>query len=403
MLENGTAPSHVSRDQIFDFDIYADPRVNEDVQGSYAKLLAEAPDVFYTRANGGHWMIKRYQAIAEVVKDPEHFSCREMQIPRVPNPPILIPLSLDPPENIPYRQVLMPLFSPKAVQQLEPKLRHWAQQVVDEVADRGACDFAQDIAARYPVSIFMELMGMPLERLREFRTIADQHFNARTEADFARIYPLIIGLMTELIELRRKQPSNDFISHFLSVDMGGRKMTLDEIQRMCFLLFLGGMDTVTNVTAFAYQQFAQDPALQQRLADHPELIANFVEEALRLYGVVSTPRMVAKDCERFGVSFRAGEMVVCVLSLAGRDDRLNANPNLLDIDRPQKSYLTFSTGPHLCVGHLLARSEIRILTEEWLRRVPRFSAVAGARHKFRLGLVNALESLPLEWRKGSIH
>ena len=391
-------PSHVAKDRVFKFDIYADPRVTEDVQGSYARILANAPDVFYTPLNGGHWIVRRYDIISEIVKDPEHFSCREMQIPRVPNPPVFIPLSLDPPENIPYRQALMPRFSPKAIQQLEPKLREWAIKLVDEVASRGECDFVHDIASRYPVTIFMELMGMPLERLREFRQIADQYFSARTPEEFAAIIPTVIGIMTELVELRRKDPGNDLVSHLIAADLGGgRKMTLDELQRTCFLLFLGGMDTVTNVTGFTYQHFACDPALQERLAQKPELIPNFVEEALRLYGVVSNPRIIAKDCDRFGVSFREGDMVLCVLSLAGRDDRVNPNPNMLDIDRPKKAHLTFSTGPHLCVGHVLARAEMRVLTEEWLKRIPSFSLAPGALHKFRLGTVNALESLPLQW------
>ena len=391
-------PSHVAKDGVFKFDIYADPRVTEDVQGSYARILANAPDVFYTPLNGGHWIVRRYDIISEIVKDPEHFSCREMQIPRVPNPPVFIPLSLDPPENIPFRQALMPRFSPKAIQQLEPKLREWAIKLVDEVASRGECDFVHDIASRYPVTIFMELMGMPLERLREFRQIADQYFNARTPEEFAAIIPTVIGIMTELVELRRKDPGNDLVSHLIAADLGGgRKMTLDELQRTCFLLFLGGMDTVTNVTGFTYQHFACDPALQERLAQKSELIPNFVEEALRLYGVVSNPRIIAKDCNRFGVSFREGDMVLCVLSLAGRDDRVNPNPNMLDIDRPKKAHLTFSTGPHLCVGHVLARAEMRVLTEEWLKRIPSFSLAPGALHKFRLGTVNALESLPLQW------
>ena len=365
---------------------------------SNSRILADAPDVFYTPLNGGHWIVRRYDIISDIMKDPEHFSCREMQIPRVPDPPVFIPLSLDPPENIPYRQALMPRFSPKAIQQLEPKLRAWAIKLVDEVASRGECDFVHDIASRYPVTIFMELMGMPLERLREFRQIADQYFNARTPEEFAAIIPTVIGIMTELVELRRKDPGNDLVSHLIAADLGGgRKMTLDELQRTCFLLFLGGMDTVTNVTGFTYQHFACDPALQERLAQKPELIPNFVEEALRLYGVVSNPRIIAKDCDRFGVSFREGDMVLCVLSLAGRDDRVNPNPNMLDIDRPKKAHLTFSTGPHLCVGHVLARAEMRVLTEEWLKRIPSFSLAPGALHKFRLGTVNALESLPLQW------
>lgn len=130
MTEAWVVPAHVPEHLVFDFDIYADGRVNDAVQASYAQAIQDAPDVFWSPRNGGHWMVRRIEAISEIVKDPEHFSAREMQIPRVPNPPMFIPLSLDPPDNQLYRQVLMPRFSPKAVRELEPKIRDWAVRIV---------------------------------------------------------------------------------------------------------------------------------------------------------------------------------------------------------------------------------------------------------------------------------
>jgi len=344
-------------------------------------------------------MVRRYDIISEIVSDPEHFSCREMQIPRAPSRTVLIPLNLDPPDNVPYRKALMPRFSPKAIQQMEPKLRRRAVEIIEEVVEKGECDFAYDIAARYPVSVFMDMMGLPQDRLREFRSIAEQYFAARTEEEYAKTDPLITSIMTGLIELRQREPSDDLVSHLISAEVDGRPMVLGELLSMCVLLFLGGMDTVTNVTGFAYQYFAQDSSLQDRLATHPELIPQFVEEALRLYAVVSNPRVVSKDNERFGVSFRQGDMISCMLAMAGRDDRINVDPNVFDIDRPKKRHLAFSTGPHTCIGFNLARTELRILTEEWLKRVPRFSLVPNMPHHFRLGNVNALSSLPLRWSK----
>jgi cytochrome P450 len=271
------------------------------------------------------------------------------------------------------------------------------------VAPLGECDFVHDVASLFPVSIFMELMGMPAERLREFRALADGLFNAHTPEEFAVAYPAILKELNELIEARQRKPGDDMISTILAADLPGlgRKMTLDEVQRMTYLLYLGGMDTVTNVTGFTYQHLSQDPALQARLAREPEVIPQFVEEGLRMYGVASGPRMVVQDCERFGVRFRVNDMVLNALCLGGRDDRVNPNPNVFDIDRPNRQNLAFSTGPHLCVGHILARAEMRILTEAWFKRVPSFSAKPGIGHRFRLGTVNALESLPIQWAKAA--
>ena len=397
MTEALSAPAHVPKHLIFDFDIYGDGRVGEDVQATYAAAIQNAPDIFYTPRNGGHWMVRRIEAISEIVKDPEHFSAREMQIPRVPNPPMFIPLSLDPPDNQLYRQVLMPRFSPKAIRDLEPHVRDWAVRIVEEAVGQGHCDFIVDVASRFPVSVFMELMGLPLARLREFRELADSFFNAHDPSSMEALSATILGVLGELIALRTAQPADDLVSYLLAVEPEGRKLSNDEILAMCFVLFLGGMDTVTNVTGFAFQYLSQDSELQGRLAANPGDIQKFVDEALRAFGVINTPRLVVKDCERFGAPFRAGDMVLCLLSVAGRDDRQNEDPARFNIDRKQAAHLTFSTGPHLCIGHILARTEIRVLTEEWLKRVPRFSAVPGVRHGFRIGTVTAIQSLPLRW------
>ena len=280
---------------------------------------------------------------------------------------------------------------------MEPHMREVAARLVDAVAAKGECDFIADISSQFPVSIFMELMGLPLERLRDFRTIADAYFNARSNEDIARMSGQIMGIFVDLMQVRTRDPKDDLITSLMTTEVDGRRLTRDEILAMCLVLFLGGMDTVTNVSGFTFQRLAREPALQARLKADPSLIPNFVEEGIRLHGVICTPRVVVQDCERYGVSFRKGDMVLNILSQAGREERVNAHADVFDIDRPNKTHLTFSTGPHLCLGHILARAEIRILAEAWLERIPSFHETAGARHGFRIGTVHALEALPLQW------
>lgn len=395
-------PNHVPPHLVFDFDIYADPRVNDDVQGSYAAAISDAPDIFWTPANGGHWMVRRFDAIAAIATDPEHFSVREMQIPRVPNPPFFIPLSLDPPENLPYRRAMAPMFGPVAIKALEPRIREWAAKIVEVVADQGECDFMADVAKVFPVTVFMELMGMDLSRLHEFRDLAERFFDAQNNAEeMEQLSGKILGILTELVAEKRARPDDKLLSHFINVDMGdGRTMSDDEILAMSFVLFLGGMDTVTNVTGFAYQQLAQMPELQGRLAADPSLSTAFADEAVRAFGVVNSPRLVVKDKDLLGVPFREGDMVLNLLPMGSRDDRRFERPDVLDIDRKKQAHITFSTGPHLCIGHVLGRAEIRILTEEWIQRVPAFELRDGIKRGFRTGTVMALEALPLQWSKG---
>lgn len=391
-------PAHVPDHLVFEFDIYNDARVGEDVQGTYAAALEHAPDIFWTNLNGGHWIVKGFDAITQVVMAPEHFSVREMQIPRVENPPFFIPLSLDPPENLPYRRAMMPMFGPVAIKELEPRIRELAREIIDRVVGKGECDFQSEVSKLFPVTVFMELMGMDLSRLQEFRHLAEGFFeNQNNEAEMGRIAGLIMGTLKQLVDEKRARPDDKLMSHFINVDIDGRKMDENEILAMSFVLFLGGMDTVTNVTGFAYQQLAQMPDVQARLAQEPQLIQAFADEAVRLYGVVNTPRLVVKERRIGDASFMPGEMVLNVLCVGSRDPRKFDAPNAFNLDRKRAQHLTFSSGPHLCIGHILGRTELRILTEEWVKRIPAFRAKAGEAHKFRIGTVMALETLPIEW------
>lgn len=392
------APDHIPEELIFDFDIYGDSRITEDVQGSYAATLADAPEIFWTRLNGGHWIIKSFDGISQIVTDPEHFSAREMQIPRVPNPPKFIPLNLDPPDNLPYRRALAPMFGPVAVKALEHGMRELAASMVATVAKQGQCDFQAEVAKIYPVTVFMELMGMDLSRLHDFRHLAEGFFNTHSDPmELERLSGLILGEMKLLVDQKRANPDDKLMSHFINVDIGGRTMNEGEILAMSFLLFLGGMDTVTNVTGFAFQQLAQMPDVQAELAADPSLAGAFADEAVRLFGVVNTPRLVVKDTTIGQANFRAGDMVLCILCLGSRDPAKFDRPNAFDLHRKRTAHLTFSSGPHLCIGHVLGRAEIRTLTEEWVKAIPSFAPTPGKEHTFRLGTVMALDSLPLEW------
>ena len=253
----------------------------------------------------------------------------------------------------------------------------------------------------FPVSVFMELMGMDLARLREFRELAEAFFDNQNNAEeMGRLSAQILGEMKALIDEKRANPDDKLMSHFINVDVGGRMMNEDEILAMSFVLFLGGMDTVTNVTGFAYQQLAQMPDVQARLAADPSLIPAFADEAIRLYGVVNTPRLVVQEQVIGAATLHPGEMVLCDLCLGSRDPARFDAPNAFDLDRKRSAHLTFSSGPHLCIGHVLGRAELRILTEEWMKRIPAFRAVPGEKHAFRTGTVMALENLPLEWARG---
>lgn len=395
MLEDGANSAH--RAPEFDFDIYKDARLQADLHGGFKTLHAAAPDIFWTSRNGGHWVVTRYDLISQIMRDSVHFSNSQMNIPKTETPYVMIPLNLDPPDHTPFRAVLVRYFSPKAVGGLEETLRGWANRLIDKVIDDGTCDFTETLGAGFPVSIFMEMMGLPMDRFDEFRGIVVEFFSDISNERRVELQALMFSEMEALIRERMVERRKDLISRLLDEQVRGRSLTLDELKSICFLLFIAGLDTVANMMTFAFHHLARDPELQRTLTSDPGRIPDFVEESLRCYAIVNGTRIVKQDVEIAGAGFKAGDMVACSLPLAGMDERKNLHPMDFDIDRKNREHLAFSIGPHLCVGHYLARAEMKIFTEEWLKRVPQMRIVSGFKPDYRAGLVMALNHLLIEW------
>ncbi len=398
--QRAEVPDHVRADQVFEYDYFEDPRCGahgEDVQRGIHSLHEDAPDIFYSPLNGGYWVVTRLDHQSKILPDTEHFSNKELDIPPSNSGNVMIPLNLDPPEHLPFRMVLMRNFDQKTIRAMEPQLRKWANKLIDKVIDEGSCEFAEQVGAAYPVSIFMELMGFPLERFEEFRSIVHEFFSGVDIPRRIEIQNTIIGIVSEYFDMRRREPRDDLMSKLVQEEVHGRKLTDDELNSIGFLLFLAGLDTVANTLTFTYNHLAQHPQIQKRLAEDPASIADFVEEALRRFSIVQQPRICIKDYEFEGVQFRAGDMVACPLALAGMDERKNENPEKFDIDRENRSHLAFSVGAHTCVGNYLARMEMRIFTEEWIKRIPSFQRVQSKPPKWRTGGVMALSDVHIEW------
>jgi len=393
-----TAPSHIPEHLVFPFDIFDDERLKPDPQAGYAALLGQAPDLFYTPLNGGHWVATRYDTISRILKDPATFSNRNMQIPKSDQTFVMLPLTLDPPEHAPYRQILMQMFSAKAMHALEPHIRDWAERLLDAVAAQGECDFVACVSGVLPVSVFMQLMGLPLDRLEEFRAWVDESF-AATESDHRMaVYGRIMGFMGEVIAQRMEEPRDDLVSRLLASEIDGRRLSLDEVQGMSLLLFIAGMDTVANALSFGMRHLAQNPDLQQEVAADPVLIPGLVDEILRRYAFTSTQRVVAQDVDLDGAPMKAGDMLFLSFATAAVDDRFGADAKAFDPRRANADeHLTFGGGPHKCAGRHLGRIEMRILFEVLLARWKAIRLKPGATQHIRAGNVIAMDRLDIQF------
>lgn len=390
-------PEHVRPEQVYEFDIYQDDRLLQNPHLGYFEMAQEAPEIFFTPHNGGHWLVTNYHLINRVISEHENFSNNEIEVPKTESPIRAIPINLDPPAHTPYRKMLMKHFTPKVIASLEGKMHHWSKELIGGVQDRGECDFAEELGALYPVTIFMEMAGLPLDRYVEFRELVTEFFSQITKERRIELQHKMLAELKTVFDDRRINPKDDLFTKLANERIDGRLLTEDELLSIGFLLFVAGLDTVANALTFGFNHLAHHPELQDRLREHPEDIKDFFEESMRRFPVTNGVRLIRNDIEVAGAQLKAGEMIVAPMTLAGLDPAMNDNPTEFDIDRKGRKHIGFSTGPHLCLGHWLARSEVRIFIEEFLTRIPRFRVKPGFEENWRAGIVMSLESLPLEW------
>jgi cytochrome P450 len=392
-------PAHVSPDRVVDYDLYRGQlySASGDLhQGLYELAESHGRGVFWTPHNGGHWFINDYELLFEAARRPELFSSTAMTIPPVPEEPRLIPLYLDPPVHGVFRTPLMKEFTPGKMRAMETSIRDFASELIEAIADKGKCDFVEAIAEPLPIVIFMRLMGMPLDRMREFRTWIFDMLSSdddRRASSYARIAELMDGLIRE----RTAQPQADLISQLLALEIEGRPVSYDELQAYCLLLFAAGLVTVANALSFGMNHIAGDAALQERLRGDPALVPEAIEEVLRKFGVPMPARTATCDFEFGGATIRKGERVMLMLPAANLDPKIFPDPNRFDIDRENKVHLGFNVGPHRCIGSHLARLELQVFWEEWLRRLPNVRHDPERPIVLRAGLTLAVQELPLVW------
>jgi cytochrome P450 len=390
-------PEHVPAHLVYDFDYIYDERLVQEPHERMKSLLAEAPPIFYSPRYGGHWVVTRKKALAEITRDTERFSSRSLGIPPASKIMDLIPVTFDPPQHTAYRMPLAQKFSAKGVEPQADTIRKMAIDLIDAVADRGHCDFLLEVAEPLPPTVFFVMAGMPTDRLREFRQLAE----AATAAPEAHARQAAIGRITEIlaetVRDRMAEPRDDLVSDLVTKEFGGRKLRLDEILNYAVLLFLGGLETVVNLLCFSVRHLAMDQTLQSQLRAEPSLIPVVTEEFLRLHAIAMTVRTVTRDLEYEGVRLRRGDQLLLLVPAVNFDPAAFEHPNDLRPGR-KEAHVTFNMGPHRCIGANLARLEARIFFEEWLRRIPTFHLDPGKPPQFFGGLNLAIRTLPLVWQ-----
>jgi cytochrome P450 len=344
-----------------------------------AELRSQCP-VMRAESYGGFWVVTDFKHGRNVLRDDSHFICARdeagkggLLIPELARAPQMRPGELDGAEHLAYRTALRDKFSPQAIATLRPRITEITNQAIDAIILKGDFDVVADIGDVVPTRVMFEYLGIPESDYGSLLTAIESGFSQSLEAaeddagdtDFQLAWEQILAVVAD----RRAHPSDDIISHLASST--DPQLTDDQLVSVVLNLALGGIRTVASLIAYTLHHLQRDLGLRRWLIEHPNEIANSVEEFVRFYApAVSLARTAVSDSIVAGVQIKAGDRLYVAIPAANRDPDVYDNPDVLDLSRLKRQNLSFGIGAHYCPGVHLARLEFDILLTEILRRLP---------------------------------
>ncbi|HEY9855579.1 MAG TPA: cytochrome P450 [Stenomitos sp.] len=366
----------------------------------------------------GFWGVYRYADVRTVFTDVETFSSdRAQRLGRdLVRPSIL---SMDPPRHRQLRALICRAFTPKAVTDLESRIRDIASGLVDRIVDRGQLELVADFAYPLPVMVIAEMLGVPAEDRPRFKQWADGlltggagllEMNPQMSAQRVAVLREMDAYFGGIVAERRVAPQDDLISHLVEAEVEGERLSEAEILSFCSLLLLAGHVTTVNLLTNTMLCLLERPEILSLVRSDPSHLVATIEESLRFRSPVqATSRIVNRDVELGGQILRAGDVVIAFLGSANRDDAVFYEPHRFEITRSPNPHLAFGHGIHFCIGAPLARLEGRIALEILFERLHDLSwghVPAAARKGLELqplkpiesSILYGLEQLPLNFK-----
>jgi len=367
-----------------DFD-HLDKAWVDDPYTIWDRLRVQCP-VAHTDRYGGVYLPTRYEDVRAIALDHDNFSSRQVIVrdfvpARGGSAP---PITNDPPRHQNARRALLPAFTPAAVDRLVPRTREICNELIDAILarDDGRSDAALDYAQHVPVRVIALLLGVPDSDGDRFRDWILQQLESGVEAseELEQSLAEMAEYFGILVAERQRQLAagaelgTDVVGQLLQARYDdGTKFTTTHVVNSLRLLLVAGIDTTWSSIGAALWHLARVPADRVRLMTEPALIPAAIEEFLRAYAPVTMARRIKNDTVVGGCPYKAGEMVLLPFPAANRDPGFIADPNKILIDRKENRHAVFGLGIHRCIGSNLARMELKVALEEWLRRIPDFA------------------------------
>ena len=393
------------RDFATDFD-HTDPAWVKDPYPIWDELRQTCP-VAHTERYGGAWLPVRHADVTAVAYDTEHFTSRSVVVNELrPGPndlpaPIGIapPITSDPPFHAEARRLLLPAFGPKPIAALEPFTRELCRELLDATAGRSTVDAAIDYAQDIPLRVIVGMLGFPQEDAEIFRRfirviIEDVDMSAEEREQIQQGGELD-AYISARIEEHLAHPRDDLTTFLLEAELDGQKLDPSHVFGTMVLLMVAGIDTTWSAIGASLWHLATHPEDRRRLVANPELLPMAVEEMLRAYAPVTMARLVAKDFEFEGCPMREGDWLLLPFPAANRDPEVFVDADEVIIDRAENRHAAFGLGIHRCLGSNLARMELTVAIDEWLKRYPEFELANPDAVTWSAGQVRGPRSIPV--------
>ena len=417
--------------KLADIDLLDRDRFTEGIPHEWFTFLRhEAPVYKHPEPGGrGFWVVTKHDDVVAVGRDASTYSSAQDRGGVValedPTPEMLaamgedggpaamaegnMMLMMDPPAHTRYRLLVNKGFTPRMISALEPHIQALARQVVDNVIERGECDFVVDVAAELPLLVITEMLGVPVEdRHKVFewsnRMIGSEDPEYQVGAEAVSAAQIEMFMYADALRQQRQQEArDDIVTELLQAEMDGDKLTELDFDLFFLLLAVAGNETTRNAIAHGMNALLENPDQFELLVDDPALArTTATEEILRWASpVMYFRRNVTQDTELRGQRIPAGDKVSIWYVSANRDEEVFEDPFRFDIRRDPNEHVAFGGGgPHFCLGSNLARMEIRLLFEEIAQRIPEMR-LAGKPDPLRSNFIGGIKHLPVTFPPGS--
>jgi methyl-branched lipid omega-hydroxylase len=388
---------------------------------AFAVLRAQDRPVFFTEPEVpfaepglGYYALVRHADVTEASRLPEVF-CSSKGATSIADLPVEFNeyfgsmINMDDPSHTRLRRIVSRAFSPRMIAKFEDDVRRAATTVVDDLLAKGPCDFVPNVAARLPLKIICDMMGIPDDQydmvLANSNIILSGADPELIGYDLDQVVVQILGagqalaeLVTGLAAARTQAPADDLVSALVTANIDGEQLTSAELASFFILLVVAGNETTRNAISHGLMLLTEYPAQRALLLDDLEgRIGGAVEEIVRYASpVLFMRRTLTRDYTMNGHDYREGDKAVLFYYSANRDEAVFADPERFDITRSPNPHVGFgAAGPHFCLGAHLARRELTVMLRELLTRVP--DITAGEPDRLLSSFVNGIKHLPCQF------